>query len=193
MQRGWLFGWSSIETTHSRHGQPASGLSQKQSGVHPWRQSRQEAASPSGGMADGDSTKVVYKIRQWSLPGATVVPCSMLAAEFSGLNWRTKLSWTAILCYRKASCAMFFHRNALLHGQGAPGQRLTVAIMLPGRQDADDWLNFMLSQKNLWPTFTTRGSLTDEISEQTFRKERRRLHTGQASLDGGQAALERFG
>ena len=25
-------------------------------------------------MADGDSTKVVYKIRQWSLPGATVVP-----------------------------------------------------------------------------------------------------------------------
>ena len=40
--------------------------------------------------------------------------------------------------------------------QGARGERLTVAIMLPGRQDADDWLNFMLSQKNLWPTFTTR-------------------------------------
>ena len=59
--------------------------------------------------------------------------------------------------------------------QGAPGQRLTVAIMLPGRQDADDWLNFMLSQKNLWPTFTTRGTLTEEISEKTFRKERRRL------------------
>ena len=59
--------------------------------------------------------------------------------------------------------------------QGAPGQRVTVAIMLPGRQDADDWLNFMLSQKNLWPTFTTRGTLTEEISEQTFRKERRRL------------------
>ena len=59
--------------------------------------------------------------------------------------------------------------------QGAPGQRLTVAIMLPGRQDADDWLNFMLSQKNLWPTFTTRETLTEEISEKTFRKERRRL------------------
>ena len=47
--------------------------------------------------------------------------------------------------------------------------------MLPGRQDADDWLNFMLSQKNLWPTFTTRGILTEEISEQVFSKERRRL------------------
>ena len=38
--------------------------------------------------------------------------------------------------------------------QGAREERLTVGIMLPGRQDADDWLNFMLSQKNLWPTFT---------------------------------------
>ena len=43
------------------------------------------------------------------------------------------------------------------------------------RQDADDWLNFMLSQKNLWPTFTTRGTLTEEISAQVFSKERRRL------------------
>ena len=56
--------------------------------------------------------------------------------------------------------------------QGARGERL---IMLPGRQDADDWLNFMLSQKNLWPTFTIRGTLTEKISEQVFSKERRRL------------------
>ena len=40
--------------------------------------------------------------------------------------------------------------------QGAPGQRPTVAIMLPGRQIAD-WLDFMLSEKNLWPTFTAKG------------------------------------
>ena len=33
--------------------------------------------------------------------------CSMSAAEFSGLSWMIKLFWTAILCYRKASCAMF--------------------------------------------------------------------------------------
>ena len=42
----------------------------------------------------------------------------------------------------------------------------------PGRQMADDWLD-LLSQRNLWPTFTTKGV---EI-------------TGQASLDGGQAEL----
>ena len=99
-------------------------------------------------MSDGDSTEVVYKIRQWSLPGAALQE-GILCDVFS----------------QKCSAAW----------QGAPGQRLTVAIMLPGRQDADDWLNFMLSQKNLWPTFTTRGTLTEEISEKTFRKERRRL------------------
>eukprot|EP00434_Breviolum_minutum_P040869 symbB.v1.2.036336.t1/scaffold5108.1/size30838/1 len=35
--------------------------------------------------------------------------------------------------------------------------------------------NFMLSQKNLWPTFTTRGTITEELSAQIFSKERRRL------------------
>ena len=59
--------------------------------------------------------------------------------------------------------------------QGSRGERLTLGIMLPGRQDADDWLNFTLSQKNLWPTFTTRGTLAEEISAQVFSKERRRL------------------
>ena len=75
---------------------------------------------------------------------------------------------------------MCFRRSVLLRGRALEGERLTVGIMLPGRQDADDWLNFMLSQKNfglpnLWPTFTTRGTLTEEISEQVFSKERRRL------------------
>lgn len=33
-----------------------------------------------------------------------------------------------------------------------PEQRLTVAMMLSERQMVDDWLDFMLLQKNLWPT-----------------------------------------
>jgi len=68
----------------------------------------------------------------------------MLAAEFSGLSRIIKLFWTmeGILCD-------VFSQKCSAAWQGAPGQRPTVAIMLPGRQDADDWLNFMLSQKNL--------------------------------------------
>ena len=36
-------------------------------------------------------------------------------------------------------------------------------------------LDFMLSQKNLWPTFTTKMALTEGMTEKTLRKERRRL------------------
>ena len=44
-----------------------------------------------------------------------------------------------MMCFRKCSAAW----------QSARGERLAVAIMLPDRQDADDWLNFMLAQRNL--------------------------------------------
>ena len=118
--------------------------------------------------------------------------CSMLAAEFSGLNWMTKPSWTAILCYRKASCAMFSLTEMLcLHGRALQVNGSRSLLCCPGRQDADDWLNFMLSQKNLWPTFTTRGvshrgDFRTDLSQGTAAGCR-----AQASLDGGQqTALE---
>ena len=42
--------------------------------VSPWHQDSQGAAGSSEPMEDIDSTEVKYKIRQWSLPGAAVVP-----------------------------------------------------------------------------------------------------------------------
>ena len=66
--------------------------------------------------------------------------------------------------------------------QGAPGQRLAVSIMLPGRQMADEWLDFMLSQRNLWPTFTTKRAPTERITERTFQwQERSPLNIPHAS------------
>ena len=53
--------------------------------------------------------------------------CSTLAVESSGLNWMIKLSWTAILCYRRAFSVMCFRRSAAAW-QGARGERL---IRLP--------------------------------------------------------------
>ena len=67
-------------------------------------------------MADGDSTKVVYKIRQWSLPGSTVVPVLNVSSRIFWLELEGKAlldSYTVL----QASCAMFSHRNALLHGR----------------------------------------------------------------------------
>ena len=43
--------------------------------------------------------------------------CSTLAVESSGLNWMIKLSWTAILCYRRAFSVMCFRRSVQLRGR----------------------------------------------------------------------------
>ena len=67
--------------------------------------------------------------------------------------------------------------------QGARGERLTVGVMLPGRQNPGDWLNFVLSQKNLWPTFTTRSTLTEELTVQAFSKEKRWLQAEHLWMD----------
>ena len=117
----------------------------------------------------------VGKIQQWSLPGAEVVPVLNVSSRVFWLELDDKALLDSYTVLQEGILCDVFSQKCSAAWQGAPGQRLTVAIMLPGRQDADDWLNFMLSQKNLWPTFTTRGTRTEEISDQTFRKERRRL------------------
>ena len=91
-------------------------------------------------------------------------------------------SWTAMECYRGYPLRCVF-AEVLGCVPGCSGERLTVGIMLPGAQEADDWLNFMLSQKNLWPTFTTRGTLNEEISAQVSSKERKRLQAFHLWMD----------
>ena len=161
-----LFGMSSNPgelSNNPQHGQPAIGLSQNPSRGHPWHQPGQETAGPSGTMSDVDSTEVVYKIRQWSLPSAAVMPVLNVSSRVTWLELDDKALLESYTVLQEGILCDVFSQKCSAAWQGAPGQRLTVAIMLPGRQLADDWLDFMLSQKNLWPTFTTRGALTEEI------------------------------
>ena len=134
-------------------------------------------------MEDTDSTEVKYKIRQWSLPGAAVLNVSSrvfwLELDDKALLDSYRVLQEGILCD-------VFSQKCSAAWQGARGERLTVGIMLPGRQDADDWLNFILSQKNLWPTFITRSTLTEEISG---IQQRAAQVAGPASGDGGQATV----
>ena len=108
------------------------GLPKTHSGAHPWHQHSHDTAGSSVAMEDADSTEVVWLELDDKalLDSYTVLQKGILCDVFS----------------QKCSAAW----------QGARGERLTVAIMLPRREDADDWLNFMLSQKNLWSIFTTR-------------------------------------
>ena len=169
--------WSSHPrgSSYSQSGQPASGPPQTRSGAHPWHQHGHATGDASGAMEDTESTEAVYKIRQWSLPGAAIVPVPNVSSRVFWLELDDKALLDSYAVLQEGILCDVFSQKCSAAWQGARGERLTVAIMLPGLQDADDWLNFMLSQKNLWPTFTTRGTLTEEVSEQVFSKERRRL------------------
>ena len=140
-----------------------------------WHQHSQSAAGSNKPMEDNDSTEVKYKISQWSLSGATVVPVLNVSSRVFWLELDDKTLLDSCGVLQESILCDVFSQKCSAAWQGAPGERLTVSVMLPGRQDADDCLNFMLSQKNLWPTFTTRGTITEEISAQVFSKERRRL------------------
>ena len=89
-------------------------------------------------MADGDSTEVVYKIRQWSLSGATVVSVLNVSSRVFWLELDDKDLLYSYTVLQEGILCDVFSQKCSAAWQKAPGQRLTVAIMLPGRQDADD-------------------------------------------------------
>ena len=87
----------------------------------------------------------------------------------------------------------FFSQKCSAAWQGAPGQRLTVAIMLPGRQVKMQMTGLLhaVAKEPLAHLYNSgvshRGDFRTDLSQGTAQA------AGQASLDGGQAALERFG
>ena len=89
---------------------------------------------------DADSTEVVYKIRQWSLPGATIVPVLNVSSRVFWLELDDKALLDSYTVLQEDILCDVFSQKCSAAWQGARGERLTVAIMLPGRQDADDWV-----------------------------------------------------
>ena len=148
-----------------------------------WHQPSHELAGPSGTTTEAENNDVMYKIRRWSLPGATVMPVLNVSSRVTWLELDDKALLDSYAVLHEGILCDVFSQKCSAAWQGAPGQRLTVSVMLPGRQLADEWLDFMLSQRNLWPTFTTKGPPTEMITERTFRKERRRLQAKHLCMD----------
>ena len=137
-----------------QHGQPARWLSQNPSRGHAWHQPTHEVAGPSGTMTEAENNDVMYKIRKWLLPDAAVMPVLNVSSRVTWLELNDKALLDSHAVLQEGILCDAFSQKCSAAWQGAPGQRLTVSIMLPGRQMADEWLDFMLSQRNLWPTFT---------------------------------------
>ena len=128
-------------------------------------------------MEDIDSTEVKYKIRQWSLPGAAVVPVLNVSSRVFWLELDDKALLDSYGVLQEGILCDVFSQKCSAAWQGARGERLTVSVMLPGRQDADDWLNFMLSE------YSYGGNLSTGIQQGTAKA------AGPAFVDGGQSKV----
>ena len=167
-----LFSWSppAWESTYTQEGRPVSGPPHTAPQASPWNQHSQGATGSSEPMEDIDSTEVKYKIRQWSLPGAAVVPVLNVSSRVFWLELDDKALLDSYGVLQEGILCDVFSQKCSAAWQGARGERLTVSVMLPGRQDADDWLNFMLSQKNLWPTwYSYGGNLSTGFQQRTAK------------------------
>ena len=85
-------------------------------------------------MTDVESTEVVYKIRQWSLPGAAVMPVLNVSSRVTWLELDDKALLESYAVLQEGILCDVFSQKCSAAWQGAPGQRLTVAIMLPGNR-----------------------------------------------------------
>ena len=140
-----LFPWSppEWESTSAHEGRPDSGPPHTTPQASSWHQPGQGATSSNEPMGDSDSTEVKYKIRQWSLSGATVVPVLNVTSRVFWLELDDKALLDSYGVLQEGILCDVFSQKCSAAWQGARGERLTVSVMLPGRQDADDWLNFM--------------------------------------------------
>eukprot|EP00434_Breviolum_minutum_P038594 symbB.v1.2.034242.t1/scaffold4248.1/size42442/1 len=123
-----LFPWSP-PPTHMRVGLTPHTTPQASS----WHQPCQGATSSNEPMGDNDSTEVKYKIRQWSLPGATVVPVLNVTSRVFWLELDDKALLDSYGVLQEGILCDVFSQKCSAAWQGARGERLTVSVMLPGR------------------------------------------------------------
>ena len=82
-------------------------------------------------MEDIESTEVVYKIRPWSLPGAAIVPVLNVSSRVFWLELDDKALLDSYAVLQEGILCDVFSQKCSAAWQGARGERLTVAIMLP--------------------------------------------------------------
>ena len=79
-----------------------------------------------------------YKIRQWSLPGDTIVPVLNVTSRVFWLKLDDKVFLDSYGVLQEGILCEVFTQKCSAAWQGARRERLTVGVMLPGRQDPGD-------------------------------------------------------
>lgn len=154
-------------------GQPARGFSQLTPQGSDWQSNSIEPTGPPE--PDEDSYEVTYKIRKWSVVDSAILPMLNVSGRVSKLEIEGRALLAGYQVLREGILCEVFSQRCSAAWQGARAQRLTISIMLPSRLPGELWLDYMLSQRNLWPTLTTKGDSVGPVSVRTLQRERRRL------------------
>ena len=122
-----LFSWmpSPNDTAHTK-GRPASGPPPDYSETPPWHHGSYGAAAACDAMEENDSTEVQYKIRQWSLPGDTIVPVLNVTSRVFWLELDDKALLDSYGVLQEGILCEVFSQKCSAAWQGARGERLTV-------------------------------------------------------------------
>ena len=117
-----------MESSYAQEGRPVSGPPHTTPQASSWHQHSLGATGSNEPMEDNDSTEVKYKIRQWSLPGATVVPVLNVSSRVFWLELDDKALLDSYGVLQEGILCDVFSQKCSAAWQGARGERLTVSV-----------------------------------------------------------------
>ena len=109
-------------------------------------------------------------IGKWNVVSQRVHPILVANARVDWLALQDSELTQNLTILREGILRDVFSQRASSAWQGAQPQRLTVSLLLPGGGTADQWLDFLQSQRQFWPAMTTRRASLAPISTQTSPK-----------------------
>ena len=123
------------------------------------------------------SREMTYKIQKWNVNSPEVHPILVANARVDWMSLEDSELRQQFEILREGILRDVFSQRASSAWQGMQPQRLTVSLLLPGRSTADQWLDFLRSQRQFWPTMTTRHASLAPIRMLTFQRERRLMQS----------------
>ena len=123
------------------------------------------------------SREMTYKIQKWNVKSPEVHPILVANARVDWMALQDSELTQQFEILREGILRDVFSQRASSAWQGMQPQRLTVSLLLPGGGTADQWLDFLQSQRQFWPTMTTRHASLAPIRMLTFQRERRQMQS----------------
>ena len=121
--------------------------------------------------------EMTYKIQKWNVKSKRV---HRILVANTWVDWLALEDFELTQNYpilREGILRDVFSQRASSAWQGAQPQRVTVSLLLPGSGTAEQWLEFLQSQRQFWPAMTTRHASLAPINVHTFQRELRHMQS----------------